>query len=217
MLPDPGRVQIDLVAVERLCIFVQAPRAGEVKTRLGRALGAEGAASAYRRLLSTVTDRLAGLRGVELRFTPDELGSELRPWSQRDWRLTAQGTGDLGERLHRCFVENFNDGAERVAIIGSDCPEVQRGDVRDAWGLLREVDVVLGPATDGGYWLIGLRSPQPELFRAMAWSTEAVFAETQLRCQSLGLRVALLSERSDVDTEADWIKFVSTQTERGWT
>ena len=92
----------------------------------------------------------------------------------------------------------------RVVIIGSDCPEVTTGDIRAAWRELRTHDVVLGPATDGGYWLIGLRQTRPELFAGIAWSSETVLAETLRRAKSAGLHIQLLRILADVDTAEDW-------------
>jgi glycosyltransferase A (GT-A) superfamily protein (DUF2064 family) len=91
-------------------------------------------------------------------------------------------------------------------LIGSDCPGLTKQDIEQAWACLGDFDVVLGPARDGGYWLIGLRALQPALFQQVAWSTPTVLAQSLERAQQAGLRVALLRELSDVDTHRDWVE-----------
>ena len=195
----------------RLVILLKAPRAGAVKTRLAQTLGADAACAAYRQLVGTLLANLSSLRAVELCFTPGDAGAEVEPWLREEWSLCPQSEGDLGGRLHAVFADHFRSDADRVVVIGSDCPAVTATDIKDAWLALSAHDVVLGPALDGGYWLIGLRAPQPGLFTAMPWSTDAVLAETMRRAREAGLRVALLRELSDVDTEADWERWLARQ------
>jgi hypothetical protein len=194
---------------ERVIIFVKAPRPGTVKTRLAKTMGAEAACGVYRRLVETVLEQLASLDDVELRFAPDDAAAEVRPWLQPSWQARPQGEGDLGQRLQSAFADAFAAGAERVVIIGSDCPEVQATDVREAWTELKIHDLVIGPATDGGYWLIGLKQPQPKLFDGMAWSSENVLGETLARAKANHLRIQLLRILNDVDTEEDWQQFLA--------
>jgi rSAM/selenodomain-associated transferase 1 len=197
---------------EALIVFLKAPRPGAVKTRLAEALGTEAACAAYRQLVQTLLKRVAALPSVELCFTPDDAAVEIKPWTQPTWSLTPQGDGDLGRRLQRASNRAFASGAQRAVIIGSDCPEVSVADIEAAWSALRTHDVVLGPATDGGYWLVGLRAAQPDLFTDIAWSTNAVLRETLDRARAAGLSVHLLRELSDVDTQADWQQFLAQAT-----
>src|SRR5436189_1293071 len=145
---------------DKLIVFVKAPRPGAVKTRLAKAIGAPAAGAAYRRLVETLLHQLQGVGGVELCFSPDDASGEVQHWLKEGWSSSPQGGGDLGQRLQSAFQRAFHAGAKRVAIIGSDCPAVSVGDIRKAWDGLQMHDVVLGPATDGGYWLIGLRQLQ---------------------------------------------------------
>lgn len=193
----------------RLILFLKAPRPGLVKTRLAVALGAEAACAAYRKLVETLLPRLGGLAGVELRFAPDDARRDIEPWLREGWRAAPQGPGDLGTRLARAMESAFAQGAKRVVVIGSDCPHVTTQDIADAWAALAGHDVALGPATDGGYWLIGLREPQPVLFTNIDWSTEKVLAQTLARADAAGLSVKLLRELADVDTPEDWRRFES--------
>ena len=197
---------------EQLVVFVKAPRIGTVKTRLAKSIGAAAALNAYRCLVETLLGNLESLPEVELRFSPDDAFSEIQPWLRDGWRIQPQGNGDLGGRLQRALGENFSVGAKRVVIIGSDCPSVNVSDVRAAWSALASHDAVLGPARDGGYWLIGLNASQPLLFENIPWSTDAVLRETLARAKSTGLRVHHLRELSDVDTEADWKEFLRQRT-----
>jgi uncharacterized protein len=195
------------VNAEQLIVFVKAPRAGSVKTRLAKALGNNEACDAYKQLVAAVLSNVSGIKHTELRFSPDDGRNEIAPWLREDWTAAPQGDGDLGARLSRAFEEAFARGVERVVIIGSDCPEVKSADIRTAWRELKNFDVVVGPAIDGGYWLIGLRAPQPELFREIAWSSDQVLGQTLQHAKSIGLRIQLLRILSDVDTEADWRRF----------
>lgn len=200
---------------DRLIVFLKAPRLGAVKTRLAKAIGTTAAGAAYRRLVETLLNRLQGMDGVELCFSPDDAASEVQHWLKEGWTSQPQGDGDLGQRLQSAFERAFQAGSKRVAIIGSDCPAVGIEDIREAWRALQTHDVVLGPATDGGYWLIGLRRSQPDLFRGIHWSTANVFTETMRRVQHAGLRIQLLRELADVDTEREWRAFLAAQKRDG--
>ena len=191
----------------KLIIFLKAPRLGEVKTRLAKALGRERARDAYRQLVDTLLRNLRKLPDVELCYTPADAKDEITPWLQPGWTAVPQTTGDLGARL----TDAFNRGA---VIIGSDCPYVTAKDIREAFEALRTCDLVVGPATDGGYWLIGLRQPQPSLFTNIPWSTENVLAETLARAKTAGLKIHLLRLLADIDTAEDWETFQSTATAR---
>lgn len=197
------------ISAHHLIVFLKAPRPGTVKTRLAQTIGAVEAAVAYCRLVETVLGQLSSLPSIELRFAPDEAGAEVDPWLRPGWNAVAQGGGDLGERLTRAFAEAFACGASRVVIIGSDCPEVSAEDVQAAWTALAQHDLVLGPAEDGGYWLIGLRAPEPRLFAGIHWSTRTVRQETLAQAQAAGLSHTLLRSLHDVDTEADWRRFLA--------
>jgi rSAM/selenodomain-associated transferase 1 len=194
---------------KHLIVFVKAPRPGLVKTRLAEAVGPEGACAAYCTLAEALFQNLSTLRGVELRFSPDDAVAEIRRWQGESWQLRPQGEGDLGQRLQAAFEESFAAGKDRVAIIGSDCPWVRQGDIEEAWRILDGHDVVLGPATDGGYWLVGLRAIQTGLFRNISWSSERVLKQTIERAEKSRLKVGLLRELADVDTREDWDRFVA--------
>ena len=187
-----------------LIVFIKAPRAGNVKTRLAQSVGAEAACLIYQVLVGNLLRHIDSLGPVQLRFSPDDAEKEICPWRRKGWALAPQGSGALGRRLTAAFREAFAAGFERVAIIGSDSPEITPHDIRDAWAALREHDVVLGPTKDGGYWLIALRKVFPKLFKGIPWSTERVFSKTVEQARAADLRVHCLRELHDIDTEQDW-------------
>lgn len=197
------------MAGQHLIIFVKAPRPGMVKTRLAATLGDGPAADAYRRITRTLLDHLESLANVELRYAPDDALAEIRPWLRAGWSARQQGPGDLGRRLVEAFADAFNRGADRSVIIGSDCPWIEPSDIENAWSHLNSFDVVLGPATDGGYWLIGLHKPQPEIFDGIQWSTESVLRQTLDRIRQAKLSSHMLRTLRDIDTSADWHEFLT--------
>lgn len=194
-----------------LIIFVKAPEPGQVKTRLAETLGAAAAARAYAMLVETLLARLSGFNDVELRYAPETAFSQIEPWLRKGWRARFQGDGNLGDRMQRALAEAFASGAQRAALIGSDCPYVEPSDIEAAWSELEAHDAVFGPAQDGGYWLIGLKQMTPALFESMAWSTDQVLVETLRRARQAGLRIHTLRTLVDVDVEADWVQFMEWQ------
>ena len=197
---------------ERLIIFVKAPRPGNVKTRLG--LGGSAECETYERLVQAVLQEVTVFDAVEVRYAPADAEPEIRKWVRTGWTAAPQGEGDLGARMEAAFAGSFGSGATRVVIIGSDCPYLTAKDIQEAWEALNASDLVLGPAEDGGYWLVGLRENQPKLFTEMAWSSSDVFGETMRRAKALGLKTFLLRTLSDVDTREDWEKFISAEAQR---
>jgi uncharacterized protein len=195
-----------------LIVFIKAPRVGTVKSRIARTAGAERACAIYRQLVETALGHLNSIGQVQLRFSPDDAAKEIAPWLRGNWRAEPQGAGDLGHRLRRAFEAAFANGAECVVVIGSDCPEIEATDIYAAWKELKSHDLVVGPAIDGGYWLMGLRAPHPELFEKITWSSDQVLAQTLQRAKSIGLRIQLLRILADVDTEADWNAYVRERT-----
>ena len=193
---------------ELLIIFVKAPRPGTVKTRLAREIGEAAACAAYCRMVNDLRSNLARLEPVEIRFTPDDARKDVVQWLRPGWRLAPQGVGELGTRLQAAFAQAFASGSKRVVVIGSDCPTVTASDIELGWKELQAHDMVIGPAQDGGYWLIGLRSARPRLFQEINWSTSTVLVETLKRAEAAGLKVKLMRQRSDIDSPADWKEFL---------
>lgn len=192
----------------RIIVFIRAPRIGTVKTRLAAGLGATGACEAYRHMIGLTLSAVRGAHAsVELRCTPDDAAGELAAWREPDWSVAPQGEGDLGARMLRAVADNLAKGFQRVILIGTDCPYLAVPDLRAAAAALDAQEVVIGPAEDGGYWLIGLRGLHAGLFQDIPWSTGEVMATTLQRARAAGLSVHCLRVLRDVDTLADWQAF----------
>lgn len=193
----------------RLVIFAKAPQAGSVKTRLIPALGADGAAAlACQMLRHTLWQTLAAQLGpVELCMSPPPKNPA---WHGVDVPAavlrTAQGGGDLGQRMARAVERVTTQQRQPVLLIGTDCPTLTAARLTEAAHQLESHDAVLVPATDGGYVLIGLKAPCPQVFTQMPWSTSTVAFETLRRMAALGLRVWQAPPLHDIDEPADLVR-----------
>lgn len=188
-----------------LLVFLKYPRPGRAKTRLVPALGEGSAAALYRTLAEEEVRRTAPQADEYRRlfcFTPAEDRDAIAAWFPGE-QLWPQVEGDLGQRMAAAFAEAFARGARRVAIIGTDVPWVSRDTVVEALAALDRHDVAVGPARDGGYYLLALREPCPALFADISWSTAEVLSATLARARDLGLRVRQLETLTDLDTIAD--------------
>ncbi|WP_460677580.1 TIGR04282 family arsenosugar biosynthesis glycosyltransferase [Hymenobacter coalescens] len=198
------RNQITPLKPDHLLIFARYPELGRVKTRLAAELGPDAALAAYRQLLyhtqAAVRPLTAG-RTLWLAAPPPPAAGPLWPGVPQRVQPAA---ADLGQRMAHAFEDAFAGGAQRVVIIGTDCPGLSTALLERAFQELHTHDVVLGPAHDGGYYLLGLRAPQPALFAGIAWSTEAVLRDTLAIAARQHLAVAQLPTLRDVDTAADW-------------
>jgi rSAM/selenodomain-associated transferase 2/rSAM/selenodomain-associated transferase 1 len=193
---------------QRLIVFTRYPVPGTTKTRLIPALGPEGAANLQRQMTErTLThvrhwQRHAPQGDVEIRFSGGDR-PQMAAWLGENWPYCPQGDGDLGDRLARAVADGLAAGARALVVIGIDCPQITDRTLTQAFQALEDHDLVLGPATDGGYYLIGLRQFHPALFRAMPWSSDRVLAQTLAIAQAQGLRIATLAPLSDVDQPDD--------------
>jgi uncharacterized protein len=187
--------------VTRIVIFAKQPVPGRVKTRLVPALGAEGAARLAREMLErTIEEALATGFTVELCGEPAAARwHEPRP----GLTLTAQGEGQLGERLARAAERVVGD--DRILLIGSDCPELDRRLLRAAAGALEGHDAMLHPAHDGGYALLGLKRFDRSIFEGIDWSTSAVAAQTMAKIDALGWSLHVGETLRDVDEPEDLV------------
>jgi rSAM/selenodomain-associated transferase 1 len=191
---------------ERLAVFARYPAPGLVKTRLIPALGPRGAADLHaamtRRTLELAASWAERRRAAaELWISgagPDEVE---RPFG-RGLPLREQQGADLGERMSRAF-EALLAEADAAVIVGTDCPELSAAHLDQAFDALLRSDVVLGPALDGGYYLIGLRRPAPLLFDAIEWGTPSVRRATHERARAAGLELIELLPLRDVDGPDD--------------
>jgi len=195
----------------RILIFLKAPRAGFVKTRLAQTVGEARALAVYRQLVEGQLQRLPLDLSVEIHFAPADAQSEMQEWLGPDRSYYPQVEGGLGERLASAIQSSFEGGAASVLCIGGDCPALGEAQIDAAMTALNDgEDVVFGPTEDGGYYLVGLKSPQPELFQSIAWSTGTTLQSSLAVAAKLGLKVKLLEKLYDVDEVSD---FERAQTE----
>lgn len=192
-----------------LGVFAKQPIAGQVKTRLADVLSNKRAAEFAEAMLVDTLSLCSDPRclGPEVRrvlvFDPPDSGPWFDAHVPESFALQPQAEGDLGVRMERFIAGEFEDGASRVVLIGSDSPTLDPNFVLSAFVLLEHKDVVLGPATDGGFYLVGARKPLPTLFEDIAWSTPGVLSHVVQSLARQQLSLALLPPWYDVDTLAD--------------
>ncbi|OGR90625.1 MAG: hypothetical protein A3J74_05855 [Elusimicrobia bacterium RIFCSPHIGHO2_02_FULL_57_9] len=201
--------------MNRIMVFVKAPVPGRVKTRLCPPLSPTQAATLY---IAFVKDTLEAARGVEnsqadIFYDPSADFPDLR-WIESAPLLPffPQKGDDLGMRLDHAFNGTLSRGAGKAVAIGSDTPHIAPTAIERAFSLLERADVVLGPAADGGYYLIGLKEPHDFLFQEISWSTVNVLRQTLERAKQRGLKVVMLPTLFDVDTISDLRELVKLLT-----
>lgn len=199
-----------------LVLLLKAPRACEVKTRLAATVGPAHAVQIYRQMVEKQIQAIPFGWTTRIHCAPAEQIKSMQDWlspftcSQASFH--GQPDGDLGERIQAALAEAFLQDSDPVIVIGGDCPALDESLLRRAACALEEHDAVLGPAHDGGYYLLGLRAPQPHLFTNMPWSTPTVLSETRYRLRKSQLSTKLLPMLMDVDNADDWREAVAN----GW-
>ena len=189
-----------------IVLMLKAPRPGTVKTRLARDLGAVPAAKIYRRLVERQVSQLPEGWPVVIHYSPADAEQEMRNWLGNGFRFIPQCDGDLGTRLIRAARHGFDHGAERLIFLGGDCPAITTGLLQECASDLNAHDVVIGPADDGGYYLIGVTQLEPHLFAEIDWSTERVLEQTLSRLREKNLSYCLLPVLEDVDNVKAWVR-----------
>lgn len=200
--------------VEKLILFTRYPEAGVTKTRLIPVLGPEGAADLQRRMTAHAAAQaevFAQSRGaaLEVHFEGGTL-AQMRAWLGEALDYRRQGPGDIGVRMRTALAAAFAGGAGRSVLIGSDIPGITADILAVAFDLLRHADLVLGPANDGGYYLIGIRQAAWDgladvLFSGVPWGSSRVLAATREKIDALGLKIDLLATLADIDRPEDLV------------
>lgn len=185
-----------------LIIFYRNPQAGKVKTRLAATLGDEKALEIFVKLSSHIRDITENLTVDKIVFYSDAI-EQGDLWTDTAYLKALQRGDDLGARMKNAFAEGFRSGYISVCIIGTDCYELTEEVLARSFEALKTADAVVGPARDGGYYLLGMNKPFPELFDNKPWSTDTVFRKTIEDLDLLGLKYAILPVLRDVDTEDD--------------
>lgn len=188
-------------------VFARAPVPGASKTRLIPALGAEGAATLHARMIERSIETLAAATGtLQLWCAPDTRHPLFAEFANRhDLKLHTQCGDDLGARMYHALDAALRDHACAI-IVGTDCPALTPADIEAAAQALQQgADAVIGPAEDGGYWLLGLRAVSPTLFEDMPWGGDTVCAQTRAGIEALGWRCHALRTLADVDRPDDLV------------
>jgi rSAM/selenodomain-associated transferase 1 len=187
---------------QAVLIFAKNLIYGEVKTRLAASVGNDVALTIYRHLLLhtlSITNYLPVEKIVFYSTTIEEQDI----WTNEVYKKQVQLGNDLGERMHNAFAYAFHEGNKEVVIIGTDCLELSSAIIMNAFAYLQNHDVVIGPATDGGYYLLAMKKMHSQLFQNISWSTNEVLKQTVAICENQNLLVYQLPELSDVDNEND--------------
>ena len=187
-----------------LAIFLKNPESEKVKTRLAKDIGNAGAVEAYISLYETVIREVSsGAWDIIMFIAQSTAGFDAYSYVKE-----VQSNGDLGHKMLDAF-QRMLAKYDAAIVIGSDCPYISSVHIDEAYQALVTNDLVLGPTTDGGYYLIGLKKPIPELFVNINWSTETVFEETIAVASQLDLNYHLLPELTDIDTITEWKQWVN--------
>ena len=202
--------------MRRVALFARPPEAGRVKTRLAPALTPALTLELYRAMLMDALEAGTGVAAERLVWWASAPERGLDPGLQAilergTWRERLQVGGDLGARLAHAFADPPAAPGDRTVIMGADCPELDGAALEAALGELERSDAVLGPTTDGGYYLVGLRRPAPELFRDIAWGEGDVLNQTLERAERAGFSVTLLGKLDDVDRPEDLVGCVARE------
>ena len=189
---------------EVLLVFVKHPAPGKVKTRLAHNIGDEQAALIYRVFVETILRRMQdkSFRTIVCHY-PAENKDDFARWLGKETAMISQQGNDLGERMENAFSHVFFEGAKRVIVIGTASPLLGKKTVKDAFRVLKRATAVIGPSSDGGYYLLGLSMLHTELFKNISWGTSQVFRQTMESARLAGVSPVLLEEHFDVDTKED--------------
>lgn len=187
---------------QALIIFSKNEVYGKVKTRLAATTSHELALAMYRTLLKHTHEITSLLNVQKIVFYSDYIDHQ-DLWDTHNYQKRLQIGYDLGQRMTNAFADIFDEGAELSVIIGTDCPELSSALIIESFDRLKLHDVVIGPAKDGGYYLLGMKKLKLDLFQEIDWSTDRVLSQTLNVCEEKNLSVFLLRELMDIDTEED--------------
>ena len=188
-----------------LIIFIRNPELGKVKTRLARDVGAEKALAIYKALLRHTRETAMQVQARRLLFYSQDI-HENDDWPSTHFDKRLQSGGDLGERMQHAFATALA-ATDKAIIVGSDIAQINAEIIKKAFAALDEADFAIGPALDGGYYLLGMKQATPELFQNMPWSTDQVCTVTQQRIRQLGKTYRLVAPLSDIDYASDWEQY----------
>lgn len=194
-----------------LIVFAKTPAVGQVKTRIGEAAGNEKAVAIYTQMLEKILAESAS-NGIWRQIVAIPRDSDKTWFTRRGIDIMLQCGADIGEKMSNALVQGFQSGASEIILIGSDIPTLERSEIAAAFSLLTAAQAVIGPSTDGGFYLFGLTSEQRLIVTRVLqgdikWSTSRVLGEVQELCQRHFLPLAYLPVKTDIDTYEDWLSY----------
>jgi len=175
---------------------------------LAKTIGKDEALRVYLRLLAITKEEVSKVRAEKEVWYAWEV-SENDIWDENYFKKKVQIEGDLGEKMKDAFKKSFDSGGEKIVLIGSDCPTLTNEVLEQAFNELNTSDVVFGPSEDGGYYLIGMSSYNPEVLEGIDWSTEKVMEQTEAKAKHIGIKLTKLKYLNDIDTEQDWKEYLA--------
>lgn len=182
-----------------LIVFIKNPENGKVKTRLAKDIGQEKAFQVYEKLLQITENCLTEIKDDVRVYCSDSLNTPFF----RNYPKFLQSGEDLGEKMKNAFQQGFADGYESILLIGSDLPDIRSTHIYKAFEKLKEADFVFGPASDGGYYLIGMKAAHSFPFEGIPWSTSSVYALSKESILDRGFSIAEIEELNDIDSFED--------------
>ena len=185
-----------------LIIFTKNPALGKVKTRLAQTIGDEKALLIYKHLLTHTATFCKDVNADKHAFYSNIIGDN-EYFNSSTFKKLLQKGGDLGEKMKNAFIDGFSKGYKNIIVIGSDCYDLTTDDLNLAFNKLNSHDFVLGPALDGGYYLLGMNNPFYDVFENKTWSTEYVLSDTITDIKNASLNYFLMDKLSDIDYEED--------------
>lgn len=196
-----------------LLLFIKSPERGKVKSRLATVIGAGAALEVYKCLAYDTVETLKGGQYLlQICFHPPDSEAVVKNWLGSQYACAPQRGSDLGERMKNAFIHIFSDGIEKAVLVGGDIPDLTTSLINEAFKTLDTSDAVIGPALDGGYYLIGFSRNTflPDIFGGIAWSTGSVFDRTMSIFEKSGRSVHVLPGLSDIDTFDDLEKWLTS-------
>jgi rSAM/selenodomain-associated transferase 1 len=190
----------------RIIVFIKNPKAGKVKTRLAEMIGDQKALKVYQHLLDH-TLRVSSLVDADKLVCYSDFIPASDAWKKAGFEQAVQSGNDLGERMTNAFRSSFIKGYEKIILIGSDCFEIDPEHIEEAFQKLDQAELVIGPAKDGGYYLIGMQNPHPEIFQNITWSQPDVLQNTIEKMEQFNLSFALTPELADIDDFSDLMNY----------
>jgi rSAM/selenodomain-associated transferase 1 len=187
---------------QALLIFTKNPEAGKVKTRLAATVGNETALAVYNQLLLHTVSVTEYLPVDKFVFYSNYIEQD-DVWNTRHYLKEIQQGNDLGKKMNHAFSSIFQKGYDKIVIIGTDCPDLTAAIIMNAFAYLQSYDVVIGPAEDGGYYLLGMKELHHVILEDIKWSTNTVLHDTISKCEALQLNYYSLPVLKDIDEEKD--------------